>query len=209
MWKPNAIKLIHIGNDYFLATFQSRDDFLNALADGPWIVFGHYLIVEPWMKDFSSSQPYSRKIMVLLTFLVSQQPYTRATSSLKLENVLVGLFNWIIKLNEVDVDVLRTSQLPIGIRIEQTTPYALSLDSTIIMDENVDPNLKYMLIDNDRDLDLQTISYKNDPQDLKSAPCMVQTAHTTLMESHASNNLVSSDIHALTLGGKQSLVHIN
>ncbi|KAK8670275.1 hypothetical protein V6N13_105033 [Hibiscus sabdariffa] len=87
-------------------------------------------------------------------------------------------------------------------------PYALSLDKTrhtsVVMDENVDPNLNHMLIDIDRDLDLQTILYKTDRHDLESAPYMVQTTHTTFMESHASDNPILVDIQTLTLGGEQS-----
>ncbi|KAK9018310.1 hypothetical protein V6N11_001288 [Hibiscus sabdariffa] len=62
MWKSKlAFKLMDIENDYFLATFQSRDDFLNALVDGPWTVFCHYLTVKPWIEDFSPLQPYTSK----------------------------------------------------------------------------------------------------------------------------------------------------
>ncbi|KAK9025173.1 hypothetical protein V6N11_065069 [Hibiscus sabdariffa] len=59
-----VLKLLgrHIG--YNNLKSKSREDFLNTLADGPWTVFGHYLIVEPLIKDFWSSQPYSMKIVV-------------------------------------------------------------------------------------------------------------------------------------------------
>ncbi|KAK8522972.1 hypothetical protein V6N12_073684 [Hibiscus sabdariffa] len=59
LWKPqHAFRLMDIDNDYFLVTFKDHSDFLHVLADGPWTVFGHYLTVEPWTSDFSSSNPF-------------------------------------------------------------------------------------------------------------------------------------------------------
>ncbi|PPS10491.1 hypothetical protein GOBAR_AA10160 [Gossypium barbadense] len=34
-------------NDYFLAKFQSSKDYEKVLTQGPWIMFGQYLIVQP------------------------------------------------------------------------------------------------------------------------------------------------------------------
>ncbi|KAK8979212.1 hypothetical protein V6N11_009420 [Hibiscus sabdariffa] len=62
-WKPKReIKLMDIENGYFLATCRSHEDYLTALVDGPWMIFGHYLTVEPWSPDFSSSQPFPSKV---------------------------------------------------------------------------------------------------------------------------------------------------
>ncbi|KAK8993907.1 hypothetical protein V6N11_008121 [Hibiscus sabdariffa] len=59
LWKPkNAFKLMDINNDYFLAIFKTESDHLNALANGPWTIFGHYLTVEPWSASFSTSQHF-------------------------------------------------------------------------------------------------------------------------------------------------------
>ncbi|KAK9006252.1 hypothetical protein V6N11_035297 [Hibiscus sabdariffa] len=64
LWKPaSEIKLMDIENGYFLATFRSHNDFLTVLADGPWTIFGHYLTVEPWLPDFSPSQPFPSKVV--------------------------------------------------------------------------------------------------------------------------------------------------
>ncbi|KAK8574825.1 hypothetical protein V6N12_062503 [Hibiscus sabdariffa] len=48
LWKPqHAFKLMDIDNDYFLVTFKAHSDFLHVLADGPWMMFGHYLTSLP------------------------------------------------------------------------------------------------------------------------------------------------------------------
>ncbi|KAK9018022.1 hypothetical protein V6N11_001012 [Hibiscus sabdariffa] len=65
IWKPQqALRLMDIENDYFLVTFKLRSDFLKVLAGGPWTIFGHYLTVQQWSSDFSTSSPYPTKVMV-------------------------------------------------------------------------------------------------------------------------------------------------
>ncbi|XP_039017767.1 uncharacterized protein LOC120148827 [Hibiscus syriacus] len=62
--KPSQpFRLIDIENDYFIVSLRTRLDFLTALSDGPWIIFRHYLTVEPWSPDFSSSQLFPRRIV--------------------------------------------------------------------------------------------------------------------------------------------------
>ncbi|KAL4303003.1 hypothetical protein GQ457_10G018810 [Hibiscus cannabinus] len=64
IWKPSqTFKLMDIENDYFLVTFGAHKDYLHVLAGGPWMIFGHYIAVEPWSKDFTTSQPYPSKII--------------------------------------------------------------------------------------------------------------------------------------------------
>ncbi|KAA3474118.1 GroES-like zinc-binding alcohol dehydrogenase family protein [Gossypium australe] len=49
LWKPSSLfQLIDIENDYFLAKFQNKIDYEKVLAEGPWVLFGQYLIVQPW-----------------------------------------------------------------------------------------------------------------------------------------------------------------
>ncbi|PPR90713.1 hypothetical protein GOBAR_AA29972 [Gossypium barbadense] len=48
LWKPSQpFHLMDIENRYFLVRFQCRVDYDLALIQGPWIVFGHYLTVQP------------------------------------------------------------------------------------------------------------------------------------------------------------------
>ncbi|KAI9086987.1 hypothetical protein K1719_031148 [Acacia pycnantha] len=53
LWKPTGhLKLIDIDDDCFLVKFQEDLDFQNALLNGPWMIFGHYLTVQPWSPSF-------------------------------------------------------------------------------------------------------------------------------------------------------------
>lgn len=59
LWKPlKSFHLMNITNGYFLVKFQDRDDYSKALTQGPWIVYGQYLTVQQWTKEFSPVQPY-------------------------------------------------------------------------------------------------------------------------------------------------------
>ncbi|KAK9028819.1 hypothetical protein V6N11_025957 [Hibiscus sabdariffa] len=63
LWKPKqAIRLMDIENDYFLVSFKLRSDYLKVLAEGPWTIFDHYLTVQQWTPEFSTSgmDPSSR-----------------------------------------------------------------------------------------------------------------------------------------------------
>ncbi|KAG8499479.1 hypothetical protein CXB51_005945 [Gossypium anomalum] len=50
--------LMDIENGYFLAKFQSFDDYTKVLEQGPWMVYVQYLTVQPWTNEFCPSQPY-------------------------------------------------------------------------------------------------------------------------------------------------------
>ncbi|KAE8680727.1 hypothetical protein F3Y22_tig00111372pilonHSYRG00241 [Hibiscus syriacus] len=58
-----------IENEYFLVSLRTRSDFLTSLSDGPWTIFGHYLTVEPWSPDFTSSQLFPSRIVAWIRLL--------------------------------------------------------------------------------------------------------------------------------------------
>ncbi|PPR95640.1 hypothetical protein GOBAR_AA25035 [Gossypium barbadense] len=59
LWNPSKpFHFMDIENGYFLAKFQSINDYTKVLTQGPWLIYGQYLTVQPWTKEFSPSQPY-------------------------------------------------------------------------------------------------------------------------------------------------------
>ncbi|KAI9106540.1 hypothetical protein K1719_022068 [Acacia pycnantha] len=50
--KKGVINLINIGNGYFVVKFTNREDFLNALTGGSWMIYDHYLTMRPWVPNF-------------------------------------------------------------------------------------------------------------------------------------------------------------
>ncbi|MBA0630553.1 hypothetical protein Godav_002640 [Gossypium davidsonii] len=69
LWKPSQpFRLMDVENGYYLVRFQSRDDYDLALTQGPWIVFGHYLTVQPWTIDFDPLRPFPSVVMAWISF---------------------------------------------------------------------------------------------------------------------------------------------
>ncbi|KAF7842178.1 ribonuclease H [Senna tora] len=54
--RTGEIELVDLGNDYFLAKFDTYSDQDFALTGGPWIILDHYLIVRPWTSLFDPEE---------------------------------------------------------------------------------------------------------------------------------------------------------
>ncbi|KAI9117958.1 hypothetical protein K1719_011100 [Acacia pycnantha] len=49
LWaKCGIITLINISNGFFVVKLSNKEDYLNALTGGPWMLYDHYLTVRPW-----------------------------------------------------------------------------------------------------------------------------------------------------------------
>ncbi|KAE8703835.1 hypothetical protein F3Y22_tig00110462pilonHSYRG00168 [Hibiscus syriacus] len=69
IWKPSRpFTLMDLENGYFLARFQNDEDYEKVLAEGPWIIYGQYLTVQPWTMDFRTSQQYRTNMIVWIRF---------------------------------------------------------------------------------------------------------------------------------------------
>nr|AIK35195.1 LINE-type retrotransposon LIb DNA [Ipomoea batatas] len=44
--------LIDLGYGCFVARFDNKNDYLHALIDGPWKIFGNYLVTQRWVPEF-------------------------------------------------------------------------------------------------------------------------------------------------------------
>ncbi|KAI9086614.1 hypothetical protein K1719_031208 [Acacia pycnantha] len=64
LWKPTGqMKLIDLDEDCFLVRFQDDLDYQNALLSGPWVLFGHYLTVQPWTPSFTPHNHVINQVM--------------------------------------------------------------------------------------------------------------------------------------------------
>ncbi|MBA0706136.1 hypothetical protein Golax_018265 [Gossypium laxum] len=62
LWKTKSpFQLMDLENDYYLVQFNDEEDFKNVLTKGPWVIFGQYLTVRPWLPNFSTAQDERRK----------------------------------------------------------------------------------------------------------------------------------------------------
>ncbi|RYR33587.1 hypothetical protein Ahy_A10g048187 isoform B [Arachis hypogaea] len=48
--------------DYFLVHFVDEGDYNHALTEEPWMIYGHYLIIQRWRPFFLSLEKEVRKI---------------------------------------------------------------------------------------------------------------------------------------------------
>ncbi|MBA0795947.1 hypothetical protein Gohar_006766 [Gossypium harknessii] len=62
-------RIIHVANGYYLVLFHNSIDYNTTLTQGPWIVFGHYLIVQPWTMDFNTLQHFPNMVLAWIRFL--------------------------------------------------------------------------------------------------------------------------------------------
>lgn len=64
LWKPSAsFQLIDIENDSFLLNFRNSFGCEKVLSEGPWIIFGQCLTVQPWSLYFDPSQSFPGIVM--------------------------------------------------------------------------------------------------------------------------------------------------
>ncbi|KAI9111934.1 hypothetical protein K1719_017624 [Acacia pycnantha] len=65
LWaKKGVLTLINIGNGFFVVKFTNREDYLNSLTRGPWMLFDHYLTVRPWEPQFQPKSASINKVAV-------------------------------------------------------------------------------------------------------------------------------------------------
>ncbi|KAL4314331.1 hypothetical protein AHAS_Ahas15G0074400 [Arachis hypogaea] len=64
-WVRNGtINVIDMDRDYYLIHFSDDEDYSHALMEGPWMIAGHYLVVQRWRPFFLTSEDIIRKIAV-------------------------------------------------------------------------------------------------------------------------------------------------
>lgn len=69
MCKPNAsFYLIALDQDYFLAKFELLKDYEFGKFEGPWIILGHYLVVQECVPNFDPRTNKMEKLLVWVRF---------------------------------------------------------------------------------------------------------------------------------------------
>lgn len=98
LWKLSSpFHLIDIENGYFLTRFQNKFDCEKVLSEGPWIIFGQYLTVQPWSLSFNPAQTFSSTIMPWIRLL-------RLPSYFYKRKILVEIRGLICKVAKLDMN---------------------------------------------------------------------------------------------------------
>ncbi|KAL4284648.1 hypothetical protein GQ457_16G019820 [Hibiscus cannabinus] len=65
LWAPQgSIQLVDLDNDYYLVKFAAEEDYAKVLTEGPWTIFGNYLIVQPWSRGFLTNLVFPSQVIV-------------------------------------------------------------------------------------------------------------------------------------------------
>ncbi|KAL4346847.1 hypothetical protein GQ457_17G009160 [Hibiscus cannabinus] len=63
-WLPmGEVSIVDLDNDYYLIRFAMDADYDKVLTSGPWMVYGCYLTVQPWSRNFSTSVTQPNQIL--------------------------------------------------------------------------------------------------------------------------------------------------
>lgn len=69
IWVRKGIfHIIDLNNDFFLVVFSHREDQENALTEGPWLIYDHYLAVREWNPNFHPSSASIDKVAIWVRF---------------------------------------------------------------------------------------------------------------------------------------------
>ncbi|KAJ4826292.1 hypothetical protein Tsubulata_042945 [Turnera subulata] len=69
LWKPSSpFRIVDLDNNFFIIRFQSQADYYHALIDGPWVIFGSVLSVQPWSPDFNPAKDSVDKVVCWVRF---------------------------------------------------------------------------------------------------------------------------------------------
>ncbi|KAJ4849251.1 hypothetical protein Tsubulata_037657 [Turnera subulata] len=70
LWKPTrSIKIVDSENDFYLVRMDCEEDYYHALADGPWVIMGHALSVQPWDSSFRGLEGKVSQAVILARFV--------------------------------------------------------------------------------------------------------------------------------------------
>jgi hypothetical protein len=69
MWvRRGVIQIVDLSHDFYLVTFTSSEDQYRAIAERPWMIYDHYLVVRPWSSNFDPANATVYKTAVWVRF---------------------------------------------------------------------------------------------------------------------------------------------
>ncbi|KAL4312496.1 hypothetical protein GQ457_01G025740 [Hibiscus cannabinus] len=89
------IVMIDLDNGYYLIRFALEEDVEKVLMRGPWLIYGNYLTVQPWSREFSTDKNHPDKIVVWVR--LPGLPYRYYTKSMF--RCIAGVIGQIVKID--------------------------------------------------------------------------------------------------------------
>ncbi|KAJ1441395.1 Ribonuclease H-like superfamily [Sesbania bispinosa] len=67
LWQPQRrMKVIDLDNDYFVIRFADWGDLNKVLEGGPWVIMGHYLVIQRWKPEFLPYEDELKRVSVCI-----------------------------------------------------------------------------------------------------------------------------------------------
>ncbi|KAJ4841014.1 hypothetical protein Tsubulata_034619, partial [Turnera subulata] len=130
LWQlKESVRVEDLENNFYFVRFQSRHDYMKALTDGPWIVLGHYLTVEPWRPQFN---PITHKVTSIVAWV--QIP----NLSSELLQAVCNEIGRLVRLDHNTEEALRGRYARVALEIDLSKP----LQSQVFVD-NTWYNISY------------------------------------------------------------------
>ncbi|KAL4311902.1 hypothetical protein GQ457_01G027760 [Hibiscus cannabinus] len=80
LWKPiGSLHIIDLDNNYFLVRFSDPSDYSKVLTEGSWTIYGSYLTVQPWSRQFTTTKKHPTHVIVWVR--LSGLPYRYYTKA--------------------------------------------------------------------------------------------------------------------------------
>lgn len=96
LWKPiGSFQVIDIDNDYFLVKFSMSQGYTKVLIEGPWMVYGNYLTIQPSSRDFLMKDKHPSKTVAWMRLL--RLPFRCYNK--KLLRIIAGTLGKVVKID--------------------------------------------------------------------------------------------------------------
>ncbi|KAJ9169078.1 hypothetical protein P3X46_020546 [Hevea brasiliensis] len=123
LWNPTGAKIWELGNDYFLIKFTNETDFHRALLDGPWLMQGSYLLVQPWHLGFDIQDISFCIAMIWMRFPgLPIHPYQKQVLS-----VIGSVSGHVVKIDYNTSDLMRGNFARLAVSMDLSEPFASQL----------------------------------------------------------------------------------
>ncbi|KAL4332004.1 hypothetical protein GQ457_07G003470 [Hibiscus cannabinus] len=127
MWNLSGeIAMVDLDNGYYLICFALENDMSKVFTGGPWLIYGHYLTVQPWSRSFSTAKDYPDQIVVWVRLPgLSYRYYTKS-----MFRCIAGVIGKIVKIDYNTTEGKRGKFARLAVVVDLKKP----LISSIIID---------------------------------------------------------------------------
>lgn len=109
-------KIVDLDNNYFLLKLASQNYYNRVLMGGPWMMYGHYLVVQPWSREFTTKESHPSKIVSWIRLLgLHYRYYTKG-----LVRALASIIGNVVKVDYNTTDGRRGKFIGVAVVVDMS-----------------------------------------------------------------------------------------